>query len=219
MSTYEVLYNSCYGGFDFPDTFLKEVFRRYPPESEEGKQLWNDTCDHFIQADDPVPVGKWTHRIVKTEEFCNGYQWIYYERLDKNGEPEKYQCHIDSPSMYCTKDFKTYYFVRYNHARVWRTLPAIIAMSREYNFIHTKKNHTELRIARVPIGYEFRIQEYDGMECVRVTCPTETIITDLLQVIRTGNKDNIHVLTQRLLDNCSYKEILYPQVEHESDSE
>lgn len=217
MATYEVLYNSCYGGFSFPESFIMEAFRRFPPESEEGKQLWKPTHDYFIQTDDPIPTDKWTQRIVNTEDFCHGYKWLYYERID-NGEPEKYQRYLDKPSMYCTKDFKSYYFVHRGCSDAWRALPVIIAMAKEHGLIHNKHNHTDLRIAKVPVDYDFRISEYDGMENVRVSCPTEAILTDLVRVINTGNREGAHILTQRLLEGRPVRDILYPKVEY-SDSE
>ena len=221
--SYEVLYNSCYGGFSFPEEFIKEAFRRFPPESEEGKQLWKPTGDYFIQADDPVPVGKWIHRIVNTEDFCHGYKWIYYERINDKGKPEEYQSHISKPSNYCTKDFKTYYFVHRSYSHAWRTLPVIIAMAREFNLLHTKHRHTEMRIAKVPADYDFRIREYDGMETVCITCPTEAILADLVRMVRVGNSGDApaepHPLTKRLLDGAPLRDILYPKVEFEDGDE
>jgi hypothetical protein len=95
----------------------------------------------------------------------------------------------------------------------------IIAMAREFNLIHNKHLHTEMRIAKVPADYDFRISEYDGMENVRVSCPTEVILNDLVRIIRENNRENIHILTQRLLKGRSVREILYPTVEYDEDSE
>jgi hypothetical protein len=99
-------------------------------------------------------------------------------------------------------------------------LPAIIAMAREFNLIHTKHRHTEMRIAKVPADYDFRISEYDGLENVRVSCPTEVILTDLVRIIReNNNRENLNILTQRLLEGRSVREILYPTVEYDNESD
>ncbi len=92
-------------------------------------------------------------------------------------------------------------------------------MAREFNLLHTKHRHTEMRIAKVPNGYDFRIREYDGMETVSITCPTEAIIADLLRQIRVGSEGEVHPLTKRLLDGVPLRDILYPKVEYTSDDE
>ncbi len=92
-------------------------------------------------------------------------------------------------------------------------------MAREFNLLHTKHRHTEMRIAKVPADYDFRISEYDGMETVRVSCPTEVILNDLVRIIRENNRENIHILTQRLLEGRSVREILYPTVEYDDESD
>ena len=216
--SYEVLYNDCYGGFGFPDRFVEEVFRQFPPESEEGMKLWEPTIDRFILENDILPKDKWVHRILKTEDFCHGYKWIYYECIDDKGQCESYQPHMTKVSKYCTKDFKTYYYVTENgYKYIWRSLPAIVAMAKEYNLIHSKQRHTDLRIAKVPNGYTFRISECDGMETVNVICPTEVIIEDLLRIIHTGNRESLNPLTQSLLDSHPIKEVLNKYTEYDEE--
>jgi hypothetical protein len=34
MTTYEVMYNTCYGGFTIPDEVEARVFKEYPPHTE-----------------------------------------------------------------------------------------------------------------------------------------------------------------------------------------
>jgi hypothetical protein len=92
-------------------------------------------------------------------------------------------------------------------------------MAREFNLLHTKHNHTEMRIAKVPKDYDFRISEYDGMENVCVKCPTEAIIADLVRQIRVGDSHQVHPLTKRLLEGAELRDILYPKVEHDNESD
>ncbi len=214
--SYEVLYNSCYGQFDLPDEFVRDVFQQYPPESEEGKQLWKPTLDSFIRSSDSIPSGRYVHRIVKTEEFCHGYHRIYYEVLDKNGHPEKYQSFLDTPSNYCTNDFKTFYYLRYTPD--WRTSAVVLSMARKHALIGSDEFGTSLRTAKVPTHYVYRIHQCDGMEIVHAVCPTERIIADLLAKIH-NTPHEVHPLTQRLLDGATIRDILNPSVKYDSDSD
>jgi hypothetical protein len=214
--SYEVLYNTCYGGFGFPNTFIDEVFRSFPPESEEGKELWKPTKDSFIAENDPVPEGRFVQRIVNTEEFCHGYKWIYYESINKTGKPSTYQHSLHKRSRYCTKDFTNIYYVNENNK--WRTSPTVIHMARKHNLIGVKHGCTELNIARVPMHYTHYIKEYDGMESVKVECPTEQILVDLLKKIQEESHE-VHPLTQQLLDGVPVREVLYKSAEYENDSD
>jgi hypothetical protein len=199
---YEVLYMPEYGGgLSFPQDFVEEVFLRFPPESKVGKGLWRKTVDLILQEGEEVPLNRLHHyRIIETKEFCNDYKWLKVtshhkdERFNRKNRSDEY-------SRYCTKDFKEYYFVECNRFS-WRDVPEIIALVREKGL--------DIPVRKVPKGYDYYIREYDGMECVKIECPTRRIIEDLLGII--AKKDvTIHALTQKLLDGESLINIMNPK--------
>lgn len=196
---YEVLYNPDYGcGLRFPEEFVNRVFELYPPDSEVGKELWSKTIDCILQEDEEVPEGrKHYYRIAETKEFCNGYVWL--KMKSNNGEKEK------PFSRYCTKDFKTYYYVTYNKYS-WRDKKEIIALVKEMEL--------DIPTDKVPKDYGYYIDEYDGMERVVIDCPNARIIKDLLDIISLNTiskKDiNIHPLTLKLLDGETIHNVMNP---------
>lgn len=201
---YEVLYIPEYGGgLSFPRDFVEEVFLRFPPESEVGKELWRKTIDLILQEGEEVPSDRQHHyRIIETKEFCNGYKFLKVTSHHKDERfNRKNNVLNEEYSRYCTKDFKDYYYVTCNRFS-WRDVPEIIAL--------VKEQELDIPVRKVPKGYDYYIREYDGMECVKIECPTSKIIEDLLGII--AKKDvTVHALTQKLLDGESLINIMNPK--------
>ncbi len=209
---YEVLYNSCYGGFSFPRTFVEKVFALYPPHTDLGKLLWeNDTIAKFILPDEePNENAKRHYKIKEYQPFCEGY-WIAVCESITDGE-YRYTC-----NSYITDKEGNYYFLSYRpHRRVWRAAPEIIALAKEENLVNVteedENNEThDLSIAKIPDHYDYHIKEYDGMESVSSSCPVEKILTDMVRIITTGDRDSLHPLTKKLIeDGETVRNVLYP---------
>lgn len=198
---YEVLYEDEYGaGLFFPKELTLEAFKRFPPESEVGKDLWDKTIDCILKEGEEVPENrKHYYRIVETKEFCNGYMWLRLQQFDKQKENAK------SPSstfsLYVTRDFKDYYYVRCN-SDAWRDNKKIILLVKEMEI--------DIPIYKVPKDYDYYIDEYDGKETVVIDFPSKRVIEDLLGVILKKEGSEIHPLTQKLLNGESLFEIMNP---------
>jgi hypothetical protein len=192
---YEVLYIPRYGGgLSFPDDFMNEVFQMYPPESEIGQELWRKTYDIILREGEEVPEGKkHYYRIIGTEEFCNGYVWLQIQ--NETGTKTK------TSSKYCTKDFKSYYFIGCDNYN-WRDSKEIIAL--------VKEKGIDISIKKVPKDYDYYVDEYDGKETVIIECPTTRIIEDLLAII-SNKQPTVHRLTQKLLDGESLYSVINPR--------
>lgn len=138
-----------------------------------------------------------------------GYPQELFDKLDELYPPES-----ESESEFGKKlrigtqfNFSSSY---YNN--IWRTSPEIIKIMRENNWLTNKNYKTQWGIKKIPIGYDYKITEYDGKEQVHIICPIKEIITDLLRVIETGNYDNINKITQKLLSkDKTIDEVLYPK--------
>jgi hypothetical protein len=198
---YEVLYEDNYGaGLRFPSEVVLEAFKRFPPESEVGKDLWDKTIDCILQEGEEVPENRrYYQRIVETKEFCNGYVWLRLQNFDKQKESDITPS--STFSKYVTKDFKSYYFIRCNRY-AWRANKEIISL--------VKEMEVDIPIYQVPKDYPYYIEEYDGMETVVVDFPSRQVIEDLMGIISKKEGGEVHPLTQRLLDGESLVELMNP---------
>jgi hypothetical protein len=221
---YEVVYNTCYGGFSYPKNLIDKIFEMYPPESDVGRTLWKEDSIKFINSEGSGESHNLEeleqntiqyNKILSYKEFVHGYRFITYNSVHK-----KYNIDYNSDSRYVTKDNKKYYYLdatRRNH--IWRTSPEVIQVLRSDKWLNKKFGFSKLAIAKIPIGYSYDINEYDGKESVECECPTSNIITDLLKIIETGERTNINPLTEQLLSkNKTLQEVLYPKMIDKSDS-
>ncbi len=198
---YEVLYEDNYGaGLRFPSEIVLEAFKRFPPESEVGKDLWDKTIDCILQEGEDVPENRrYYQRIVETKEFCNGYMWLRLQNFDKQKESDITPS--STFSKYVTKNFKDYYFVCCNRYR-WRDNKEIISL--------VKEMEVDIPIYQVPKDYPYYIETYDGQETVIVDFPSRQVIEDLMGIISKKEGDGVHPLTQRLLNGESLIELMNP---------
>ncbi len=198
---YEVLYEDNYGaGLTFPNEVVLEAFKRFPPESEVGKDLWYKAFECILQEGEEVPENRrYYQRIVETKEFCNGYMWLKLQNFDK--QKESYITPSSTFSKYVTKDFKSYYFIRCNRY-AWRANKEIISL--------VKEMEVDIPMYQVPKDYPYYIEEYDGMETVIVDFPSKQVIEDLMGIISKKEGGEVHPLTQRLLNGESLVELMNP---------
>ena len=204
---YEVLYEDNYGrGLTFPTEVVLEAFKRFPPESEVGKDLWDKTFDCILQDGEEVPEDRSVYqRIMETKEFCNGYVWLRLQNFDKQKETSKPPS--STFSKYVTKDFKDYYFVCCNRY-AWRSNKEIISLVKEMG--------VDIPIYQVPKDYPYYIKEYDGQETVVIDFPSRQVIEDLLGIISKKEVDGVHPLTQRLLNGESLITLMNPLYHEDS---
>ncbi len=198
---YEVLYEDNYGaGLTFPSEVVLEAFKRFPPESEVGKDLWDKTIDCILQEGEEVPENRrYYQRIVEKNEFCNGYMWLRLQQFDKQKESDKPPS--STFSKYVTKNFKDYYFISCNRYR-WRANKEIISL--------VKEMEVDIPIYQVPKDYPYYIEEYDGQETVVIDFPSRQVIEDLMGIISKKEGGEVHPLTQRLLNGESLVELMNP---------
>lgn len=198
---YEVLYEDNYGaGLIFPNEVVLEAFKRFPPESEVGKDLWCKAFECILQEGEEVPEDRrFYQRIIETKEFCNGYMWLRLQNFDKQKESDITPS--STFSKYVTKDFKSYYFIRCNRY-AWRANKEIISL--------VKEMEVDIPIYQVPKDYPYYIEEYDGQETVIVDFPSKQVIEDLMGIISKKEGGEVHPLTQRLLNGESLIELMNP---------
>ena len=207
---YEVLYNTCYGGFSFPDDFTEKVFEKYPPETEVGSKLFKeDPHVKIIRPDQELDDPSWmSYYIIEGKEpFKHGYSFMILKQVFKDS---KYKFEAKK-THYITKDDKTYYFLSSNEYN-WRDSPEVIALARESNILKTKIGYSKLAVAKVPIGFTYHIREYDGMESVNIVIPYKQTIQELLNYIKNQDKSKLSALTQKLLSEELTIQNLYKDI-------
>lgn len=225
-SYYEVIYNTCYGGYGFSDEFAEELFRRYPPHTETGSKLFEKVNNAYTKFCMPgaTPDPEWQgsyylidekrEPIPGLEDYYYLYTTNFFKGTTYSEKPRK--------SGYITRDYKTYYFLT-TREHDWRVSPEVIALAKERDLFSKvsktgKKDRrvTELDLAKVPHGYEYRIREYDGMESVSIVPPTSDILTNLLAYIDNRDDSALHPMAKRLINKeITVREFLYPKIADE----
>jgi hypothetical protein len=211
--SYEVLHNTAYGGFHFPQDVVMEAFTRYPPGTPLGDKLFRPDKDHYITEDqEPDPEWATYMRITGYETFIGEFKQVSYRVIrTKSPEPGKEL----TKTGVLTKGDGVFYRLSMYPNWFWRSCPEIIALMKEFKYIGKHVKNTTYALTSIPVDYAFDIDEYDGMETVFPKCPTEQILQDLLDAIRTGKKEGFHPLTQKLLaGQASIQEILHPRVKN-----
>lgn len=202
-STYEVMYNTCYGGFSFPLEFVKLVFEKYPPHTTVGEQLWRKCSEHehFIQPG-VTPDPSWTYyqEIVAQKPFVEGYNYVFiktYRKYEETGEfklgPVGYR---PDTTRYISADNASFYFLS-EHETGWRDSPEVIALAKEFGLFGPDK---QLALDTVPVGYDYDVDEYDGKESIKVLFPYRKVVSELVAALKSGDHGVLGSLSKQLLD-------------------
>lgn len=196
---YEVLYNDCYGGFDLPDSFVEKVFEKYPPDSEVGESLFSaDKYVTFVREDDSTIPDNHYYKITESIPLHNGYFRVrskyYFKNKDGTFNERSREC-----TDYVTKDYEKYYYLSCDRFG-WRDSAEVIEMARTEGIIGVKHGHSLVQVQKVPIGYIYDINEYDGKESVGYHIPYNIVIQELVHCVKTGDKTKFSPLTLKIID-------------------
>ena len=204
-STYQVMYNTCYGGFDIPSEVVYRVFKEHPPHTEIGSTLFEaEKYSLFLEKDDPPPSeDRHFYRIMSREPFEGDY--------DKLITSEKTH---DSHRFYVQhRTNKKIYFICGNTSGTdyeWRKHPFVIQCMKDMGYIGKKFGFSEIEIADVPDCCTFSIRDYDGMEGVHIVFPYRRTVAELLQYIEDRDETNLSEVTRKLIS----KEMKLSDISH-----
>lgn len=223
---YEVIYNTCYGGYSFSDEFAEELFRRYPPHTEVGAKLFKPVSHYerfCLFGEEPKEEWKGSYQqIEEKRELVPGTEDYYYLFTTSYHNGKTFSFGKQSKkSGYITRDYKTFYFLS-THEHQWRDKPEVIALGRELDLFGKKGTGrmkcTELAVAKVPVGYGYSIKEYDGMESVSIKPYINEVLTELLAYIDTRDEASLGVMSKKLVKKEStVYDFLYPKVSYDDD--
>jgi hypothetical protein len=201
---YEVLYNTCYGGFNIPTEVVHRVFQEYPPHTEIGSELFEvEKYSLFIEKDDPSPTDRaHFYRIMSREPFESDYDKLITEKTYKS----------DSFYVQHRTNKKIYFIGGVLSAReyTWRKHPFVIQCMREMDFIDKKFECSKVEIAEVPDCCTFSISEYDGMESVHIVFPYRRTVSELLQYIDDHDETKLSEVSRKLVS----KEMKLSDISH-----
>jgi len=194
---FEVIYNNCYGGFTFSDEFIDAIFEKYPPDSEVGSRLFrNEKYSVFINKDEtPNPELDHYYIIDSKRPYYHGYSKLNIISYFKDG---KFNSDKVKKSDYVTKDDKTYYYT-HSYLEGWRAVPEVIALGKEKEIFDKKTGFSLLRLARVPNGYSYHINEYDGQESVSHYINFRPVMKELLDYIDTKDESKLGEIAKKLV--------------------
>ena len=195
MATYEVLYNTCYGGFTIPEEVQARVFKEFPPHTETGSKLFDtNKYSRFIEKDDPVPTDKNNfYKILERVPFQEDYDRLLLENKNYNFESKYfYVQHRPTKKIY---DHGMCSYTEYN----WRESPHVIAIMKEMGYIGTKFGFSKIEIAEVPDCCTFSIHDYDGMESVDIVFPYRRTVQELLNFIEDRDESKLSSVTLKLM--------------------
>lgn len=167
----KVIVNTCYGGFGFSNEFMAELFRRYPGD----RSFWGEPEEEEEYISHP-------NYAAYIKPFCPGYSQF--------------------DTTICFREDATRKWFRLTaHGRTpagvrLRTDPRVIALFEEWESegLRVSGICASLRVQELPEHWEFRIDEYDGVETLVEEFPWKNVVNDLLKGERT------HPVTQTLLD-------------------
>lgn len=199
--TYEVVHNICYGGFSLPLAFVEKVFEAFPPETPLGKKLFEDTRESRFIEEGIAPNPSWTtyYTVKNKVPFFHGYQ-KYVSIMNFSTASGAFIPIAKEFDRYVSKDGIMFYYLAENRfCNTWRSAPEIIQMMKNEGLIGNKFGTTFLEIDKVPVGYDFDIDDYDGKETVRIFFPYRKVIGELLEAIRSQNTDSLGEMSKKLL--------------------
>ena len=195
MATYEVMYNTCYGGFTIPEEVQERVFKEYPPHTEVGSKLFEpQKYTVFIEKDEDPPSDKKSFYRIMNRVLFEGE----YDRLDvDNGNYNKFSAYFYVQHR-PTK--KIYYHGMCSYTEDnWRESPQVIAIMKEMGYIGTKFGYSHIEIAEVPDCCTFSIHEYDGKESVHIVFPYRRTVQELLNFIEDRDESKLSSVTLKLM--------------------
>ena len=198
---YEVLYNDCYGGFDFPEEFDELVFNTYPPHTPEGLKLFRPKVDILVVKLGEKPEGNPNdyYEIVESAPMDNGYTKVKLRNYRYIQNKDSYDAWNRKPFSYATRDFKTYYPISIEKYRCRASKP-LIEMVKAHGLIGIKIKYSKLAIEKIRNGYKYDIREYDGLESVEELFPYREVINQLVDCIKTKDESRLGPLAQRILE-------------------
>jgi hypothetical protein len=213
---FEVLIHKSYGLFHIPDEARDEILKMYPPHTEEGMKLFRKASIPVYKSLEEVPSDKDTY-IIEDEsarkEFIGEYKKINGYFVSPHYLPSlkiparNYKFITRGDGIY----YDTYINVETNKGTcIWREHKDLIKIMKKLRLIDTeikRKNifNTEyistIGIGYVPVGRKYIIDEYDdGLESIKLKPFGGQVIKDLLRIVQTGNRNDLHKITQDLLD-------------------
>lgn len=177
----KVLYNTRYGGFSFSSNFVDALFTRYPPDSEEGSVIFNES-QHMIVTRDEYTGTKNTS-IVKHVPF-GAHQKVYYTHCYHADSLENPDEDEDGFYMYrCNGKYYSKYL-----SSVMRSNQTVVNFALEYGLKKASGENSSLSVANVPDGISWRVSEYDGLEEIILSVPYKDLCVDLVNYIASKGK-------------------------------
>lgn len=195
MATYQVMYNTCYGGFTIPNEVEERVFKEYPPHTEIGLKLFEtNKYNRYIEKDDPVPTDKHSfYRINSRMPFHDEY-----DRLDLDNGNYNFLSKYFYVQHRSTKNIYFHGMCSYTEDN-WRSSPQVIAIMKEMGYIGTKFGYSHIEIADVPDCCTFSIHDYDGKESVNIVFPYRRTVEELLSFIEDHDESKLSSVTLKLI--------------------
>ena len=195
MATYQVMYNTCYGGFTIPDEVQDRVFKEFPPHTEIGSKLFEtNKYNIYIEKDEEPPADKHSfYRILERIPFQEDYDRLDVDKKNYNKSSEYfYVQHRPTKNIYyhgmCS-------YTEYN----WRESPQVIAIMKEMGYIGTNFGFSHIKIAEVPDCCTFSIHDYDGKESVHIVFPYKRTVQELLNFIEDRDESKLSSVTIKLI--------------------
>jgi hypothetical protein len=191
MDRDEILLNDCYGGFDIPKEVIDKIFELYPPHKESG---FYDQVDYPIiqNEEDSHFMDKTCLLVEEYDKYKLDYKYIQGKIMYNFAEQ------YSTSDKYITRgDNKVWFINTYN--KLWRTHKDVIRLCKELGYIGKKWEYTKLYIGSIPYGYNYKIREYDGLEGLELLPPTASVLTDMIRIINTSNRDNLNPFTEKLI--------------------
>ncbi len=195
MATYQVMYNTCYGGFTIPNEVEARVFKEFPPHTEIGSKLFQtNKYNIYIEKDDPVPEDKHSfYRINGRVPFQEDYDRLLLENKNYNFESNYFYVeHRPTKNIY-------YHGMCSYTEYEWRESPQVISIMKEMGYIGTKFGFSEIEIAEVPDCCTFSIHDYDGKESVNIVFPYRRTVQELLNFIEDRDESKLSSVTLKLI--------------------
>ena len=202
---YQVLYNTCYGGFTIPYDVIHRVFEEYPPHTERGQKLFETAkYTRFIEKDDEAPTDKrHFYTIIRREPFKGDYDKLILDEKMYSGDRSFYVQHRTTKTIYF---FGTSSTIEYE----WRSDSYVIQCMKEMDYIGKKFGFSNIDIADVPDCCTFSIRDYDGMESVHIVFPYRRTVAELLQYIEDRDETKLSEVTRKLIS----KEMKLSDISH-----
>ena len=191
---YQVLYNTCYGGFNIPTDVVRRVFKEHPPHTEIGSELFEvEKYSCFIEKDDPPPTDRpHFYRIINREPFEGDYDKLITDQKTYTKD-NWYVQHRTNKKIYFVGG------VLSGREYIWRKHPFVIQCMKEMDYIDKKFGFSNIEIAEVPDHCTFSIRDYDGMESVTMMFPYKKTITELLQYIHDHDETKLSEVSRKLV--------------------